>query len=194
METYPWDEFYNNHCDKEFIDEMIEEEVGFELNGDVADWEFADAMYTLSDFNYQNWLLDHLIDAGMILHASYIQLLYEQLGECEILYKMIDLYKGSFSPIFIADLIDSYDGELLDLVIYRYDGAITGEQLVSMISYCDVRNETIDLAFDKCKERLSADQIRAILDNCDEIFYPRVQNLMKGLSFRDRVRIRDDYF
>lgn len=194
METYPWDEFYPDHCTTEFIDEMIEEEVGLEIGDDVSDYDLADAMNILSDFNYQKWVLDQLLYAGMNLHASYIKEVYDQLGLCEILYRMLALYKGSFSSVFVKDLIDFAESDLINLVMYKYDGEITAEELENLVFYCDVSNDTLELAFDKCKEQLSEDQIRTLLDNCDEIFYPRIKKMMKGLSFRDRVRIRDEYF
>lgn len=195
METYPWEEFYPEHCTTDFIDEMIAEDVVLELNEDISDWDFSDAMSELSVYKYQKWLLEQLVDAGLILHASYIKEIYDQEGECDLLYEMISLYKGSFSEVFIKDVIDAWDGGLLDLIFPRYDGSVSVQDLIEIVN-SGVSDSTLELAFIKCdnKEKATAEQIIDLLDNCDRHFYPYIQKMMKGLSFRDRVRIRDEYF
>lgn len=195
METYPWDEFYPDHCTKEFIDEMIAEDVVLEVSEDISDWDFAEAMSELSTFDYQKWLLKQLINAGLNLHSSYIKEVYDQEGMCEILLEMISAYKGYFSEVFVRDIINSWDGELLDLVLPRYDGLLSIQNLIDIAdSDADIR--TIKLAFEKIddKEKATFEQIIELLDTCDDTLYPDIKKLMKGLSFRDRVRIRDEYF
>lgn len=111
------------------------------------------------------------------------------------MYEMISLYKGSFSEVFIKDVIDAWDGGLLDLIFPRYDGSVSVQDLIEIVN-SGVSDSTLELAFKKCdnKEKATAEQIIDLLDNCDRHFYPYIQKMMKGLSFRDRVRIRDEYF
>ncbi len=195
METYPWTKFYYDHCDDDFVERMISEDVHINWDEMPDATDIVDAIISMENQDNREWIYKEYIDSGKSVDEAFLLEYITCEGIDDFSRKLIADYDHDLSHDLVMELLDyGMEDEDLSIVLERYRGQFSASEAEELFaSYNIPESYARDILQNRISEKLSVDQIEEILNCIDESLYPLMMSHMSNLTFEERMDLSDNY-